>query len=1289
MVSALLDSKTSSNDEKGECVGNVMKKSCGILSGLLLIVFCTPLGADVRFLSNNAAISVGPGARLVIDSAALSVDGTIIKDAAASISGNPIYFNHGILTSDGVDVILTASFFPGGSNYITLGGNGRFDASPGVVVQAINVSGQDNRIEGQPALQNPVTLQDADTAVTLALHNTLNQNVALNGGAVTLASDLSLADDVKLVGDGTLTLNGHRLTLGGYYSSPWSGSLSFNNATDIALTGNVALNGTWLFEGNNVLHGNGSILDLSGGGKIELAAGAVLSMNDLTLTGVGTGYGSVTFDAASSQLRTNDVTLRLAADTRIQRGTFYVQGPTTFITSDKTLLFNTTGKLTVNGTTLWLDSLSNRSLTGGLYAPLALYGASGLSSNNIASNVASGNLSLLNNGTVRIVSQSDIGTNPLSGTITTTVSLGWDIFLRPEDYIRIDKNVTIDGKGSAIYFSSPTSPVHSQLIIAPGKILTLKNVSLLNLSANTFDMRSDAQMHIGQKVQFELSQDITFSTGVVKLIGSGLSSDIFEVTGKNGRYKMAIAPLDPTDSYFDYSLGRYVETIRKTLQLGTNTLTLENIELSGLDYISHTNGVLVGAVALSHNARALLSNDTDMNFFVQGADNELVVQKDGVNFSGNITFGNQADNTLHIRTALESGLNSQVETAVGAQTGNPVIKFSGDPGIYLSSADGQARLFFDDPSISVVSAGQNSIIIDAHSYLGCRNLELLDNPIKQYSALFNFNAVQFSGIQIDPSFIRLPSSLRQSLFVLPTALHFKQQQERRAFESGKQEFLKLKKKDQASVKPVRPKDGKQKQQTRGVELDEDRENALTRLPVAPKNGIVRLSLAPVAFDQRYLNMTFACSSFLSGNLEFDASVIRNAAVSDTSPFNIVLKNGTILDQGSADMLFSQGQYCSIVGVHNVINVTKAMVIGNNFFFEHGAELTFNFVNTGQGVPSVTFAAGTSLELVEQSVLRFSGHGDVIFQDGVTFQFSGSKDAENNVEGRPRFILTDGAVMSLAQDARVVMQGIGRIEIAQRGGLSMTSVAALIIGGDDVFVEQSSDFELNVAGAGFITLAPTTIPSLSDDLIETSGVARLSFQRTTAAITIENGGMLLVANGGRFEINAEGDALKRGKLTTLNMHNNCLINLRGTGRFVLGSNGSHSALATPLMFAWDGLLANFSGDGAVRYIDQDANKGFTGKLSLQANVLTTDSSITSERLVNLFVQEVSALSVSSVYTDLEGNRKLRTVKGVVVALQDGDVVVSDDGTITSVTYGYVDGYDYAGYAFRYTPDGIRL
>lgn len=1264
---------------------SLMKKYGRALPIVLVVVsICyLPSFAHIHFSSPNSAISIAPGTQLFVDTlASMRIDGTLIKNAGASITGNNIHFSHGIFNTDGVDVLLTASFSPEGKDTINLWGDGKLVAPPGYVVEAINVRGANNRIEGQPFLQQAIYLHDGDAEVALALENTLDKNIILNGGKIYLDSDLSLGDDAIFSGSGTITVSGHHLTLGGLYTQLWNGSLTFDNATDLMLSGSVMLEGTWTFSGISVINGNGSIIDLSNGGSIIVEHGSCLVLNDLTLTGIGYEAGNLVLNGVSSQLLTNQATIRAIGEVTTSAGNVYVQGPTTFIMSNNSWNFTNNGKLTVDGTTLWVDQLNAQSFFDGIKAPLPLYGTAGIEIENIASNITSGNLQFLNNGIVRMVSQGSGSSiiNPLSGSLTTTVMFSGDIFLDPKDYIYINGNIMIDGGGSAIHFSNPTTPLHSQLTIAPGKILTLRNVRLLNLSASTIDFRNASRMNIAQNVLFELSQDITFSSGLIRLIGNGLSSDIWTVRGLGGQRKMSINPM--------------VATTSPKLQLGTNTLLLENIELSGFNSISHVNSTISGAVALTNDSRATLSTDSAMNFVIEGSGNELVLQKDGINLSGNISYGGQTDNELHVRFARDTIFDNQLQAQYGALLDNPILILSGDPGVYLSSFDGGlARIFFDDPSLSIVNAGTNAFVVDAESYLECINLEILMNPIKQSSSIFSFKAAQLSGLQIDPSFIRGLAEATRAAHILPTALHMRHQQEKKSYADFVQQALVRHKEQQKQETLARAKGNRQKKQPYrnivDLGFDIDFDDMLTR---AGSDSYI-----PTTFDQHYSNMNFVPTTPLSGNLEFDNATVSNVSVSSSVAFNLVLKNRSQFYQGSSDIVLDSNHYINIVGEGNVINVSKSMTIANNLFFEEGGEVTFNFINNGEGIPTLTFAARSTLDIPRNSVLRFSGNGQVIFGNGATIAFQGLKSASGIVSSRPKMIITEGAVMTPAQSARVTIKGIGRVEITQRGGIEMTKVGALIFGGASTYLPRTSDLELYVGGTGFISLAPTAIPQLDEQLIESKGVARVSFQRTTVYIDIENSGVLSIGDNGRFEVNVEGTTLKTGKIESLFFHQNCLLGVTGSGCFSIGSNGLSQSLAMPLPFYWGGrLMGKLSGDGYIRYVDIDAGKSFTGKLSLYADPFKTIPEITSEGLASLLVQLASALKVSTVYINQDGNRALRTVKGVSVLLQEGDVIVSDDWNQvspcdgrTNPFYGYVNGFDSNGLAFRYTPDGNRI
>ena len=210
-----------------------MRKLCLFL--LVLSFISTQVFASVNFGSQRSAIKVAGGANLRVAQGLTVNEGSIVKrDSTANIYGNTITFTKGILQSSESEVVLTADYNTSGNDTIQLRGDNSFRAEPGNVLHDITVGGIRNRIEGQPTFENSpgITLNDSATTLTVAVQSKLNQNIALAGGTLYLGDDLSLADDVRLTGGGTIFLRGRQLEFGGK-DSTWSENIFWDNANDM------------------------------------------------------------------------------------------------------------------------------------------------------------------------------------------------------------------------------------------------------------------------------------------------------------------------------------------------------------------------------------------------------------------------------------------------------------------------------------------------------------------------------------------------------------------------------------------------------------------------------------------------------------------------------------------------------------------------------------------------------------------------------------------------------------------------------------------------------------------------------------------------------------------------------------------------------------------------------------------------------------------------------------------------------------------------------------------------
>lgn len=266
--------------------------------------------ASLNFGHKTSAINLESSSRLVVSDSGMFVDeGTIKKNTGASIEGAIIDFEDGIYATSISEVGLTGRLDGVGTFGMLLEGDGdRFNAEPGQVVDRVLVSGNNNRIEGQPVFtqQNGITLQDVATTVTIAINNTLTQNILLNDGTIILENELALADDVT-ISTGHVDLNNQRLNMGAT-STTWSSSILWTNASDITMNGEVDLTGTWVFQGDANLNGNGNTLNLEAG-LIRVTPGSTLTIHNVHIEGLKTNNLRCESDLSSLVIEGSEICL--------------------------------------------------------------------------------------------------------------------------------------------------------------------------------------------------------------------------------------------------------------------------------------------------------------------------------------------------------------------------------------------------------------------------------------------------------------------------------------------------------------------------------------------------------------------------------------------------------------------------------------------------------------------------------------------------------------------------------------------------------------------------------------------------------------------------------------------------------------------------------------------------------------------------------------------------------------------------------------------------------------------
>lgn len=339
---------------------------------LLLIMSFLPLDchADIFFGSKESGIKIDDQAvmQIATPSPMLIGGGTVANQGFGRITGQSIQFNRGIYnffnSISEVQGVLVPDI-----NTIQLGADANNDggtmiANPGglatVLVQ--NLPGRDI-LRGQPLFFGPndLTIKDPTTILAIAVQNTVNTNITLNGGALFLQDDLCLGDDAIIVDNGTVVFNNRRLSLGGK-KSQWDGRIIWDSTLDLTLNSAITLNGTWIFTGaEGQINGNGNVIDLAGGGSIIVAEDSILRLAAVQIKGLGAG-GFIKLLPNSTLVLTNAV-LEMDGDFNFDAGTVLVEGNSTVVTKGFIMSFvdgpnGSKGKLVVDRVGLKYDTLA-------------------------------------------------------------------------------------------------------------------------------------------------------------------------------------------------------------------------------------------------------------------------------------------------------------------------------------------------------------------------------------------------------------------------------------------------------------------------------------------------------------------------------------------------------------------------------------------------------------------------------------------------------------------------------------------------------------------------------------------------------------------------------------------------------------------------------------------------------------------------------------------------------------------------------------------------------------------
>ncbi|MCK4499365.1 hypothetical protein KAU11_02640, partial [Candidatus Babeliales bacterium] len=234
-------------------------------------------------------------------------------------------------------------------------GDESFTAGAGTCICGLAVSGTSNRLLGQPQFTDNIVLENASTEFSVGIQSSLDANVTLNGGTIDLECDLRLSDGYQFLGDGIIRTNGHKLSFG-TSDLDLTGTLHFYEAGDLDFYGIKRVSGILIFEGESYINGNGGRLDLTPGGTIWVKQNTNLHLLNLKIVGLGDGH--FVFEDKTSIMYWDSVSeVEMKSDYTFTTGGIYANYSTTVITGQYAMTFDLDSTLTVDGVTLWYDTL--------------------------------------------------------------------------------------------------------------------------------------------------------------------------------------------------------------------------------------------------------------------------------------------------------------------------------------------------------------------------------------------------------------------------------------------------------------------------------------------------------------------------------------------------------------------------------------------------------------------------------------------------------------------------------------------------------------------------------------------------------------------------------------------------------------------------------------------------------------------------------------------------------------------------------------------------------------------
>lgn len=548
------------------------------------------LGATIFFSGNSSSLTLGGvNASLSLDTSLSNftgilnvtdkTDNSITQTAAGNkinfSAGGSLQLNNLAAGGDSSNNYHFDGAFDapsGGSNTLIFSGNNTLNVAYGSIAEDLTISGAGNVINGIASFDNAFALTDSATSLNLGLESKLNQSITLNDGTVKLTKNLEFKDGSLFLGDGTVNVNNFTLKFPYEGSSVWAGSITWQNANDITISKYTTLNGTWTFGGSGThnINGNGSFLDLSGGGTINVGAGTTLNIVGVHIKGLGASGGNIAINATGT-VNLSHTTIELLGDYALSSGTMAVIGDNCTVIAMNDSQINITGA----GTVFKVDGVILR------------YNALDSTANNPVVPSAGGVVTLLHNGSIMadyVDSATGINytfSSPLLNLAPNCIQLSSGTIMRFVNTVpATPKAMTFDGQGNYLDFCNTGG---TPLRLDANVTLTFQNIIIHNFNPSQISFGGAgptlAKIIFGDNVSLYYAQDTVFSSYAALVFNGNALID-----GGGSTLKIASQKIKQTGAGKTLTLRNAklvceaVDSIVNTTD--TSSLTLQNINLA-------------------------------------------------------------------------------------------------------------------------------------------------------------------------------------------------------------------------------------------------------------------------------------------------------------------------------------------------------------------------------------------------------------------------------------------------------------------------------------------------------------------------------------------------------------------------------------------------------------------------------------------------------------------------------------------------------------------------------------